>query len=111
MKTRRATLVALAATLVFTITGIVSAAEPTYTTINVEKMCCDGCAQKIAGQLYVVKGVKEVRVNMEKKLVFVIPQQSKVVSPRAMWEAVQKGEDNPLRLAGPSGTFTTKPRS
>lgn len=89
--------------------GFAAAAEPTYTSITVERMCCKGCAQKIASQLYVVKGVKEVRADIEKRLVFVIPQQNKTVSPRAMWEAVEKGEDNPLRLAGPSGTFTKMP--
>lgn len=96
--------------LAFFMGGSAFAVEPTHTTISVEKMCCQGCAQKIASQLYVVKGVKEVRVNIEKKLVFVIPQQRKVVSPRSMWDAVVNGQDIPLRLAGPSGTFTTKPR-
>ena len=105
---RHASMVSIA--LVLTLTCVAKAAEPTYTTINVEKMCCKGCAQKIASQLYVVKGVKEVRVNIEKKVVYVIPQQSKIVSPRSMWEAVEKGEDHPLQLAGPGGTFTQKPR-
>lgn len=105
---RQATLLSIALALL--VTSAANAAEPAYTTINVEKMCCNGCAQKIAGQLYVVRGVKEVRVNLDKKLVYVIPQQTKTVSPRAMWEAVQKGEDNPIRLAGPSGTFTKKPQ-
>ena len=105
---RHVTLFALALTMLAASTA--NAAEPTYTTINVEKMCCKGCAQKIASQLYVVRGVKEVRVNLDNKVVYVIPQQSKTVSPRAMWEAVEKGEDTPLQLAGPSGTFTQKPR-
>lgn len=106
---RRASLLIIAIAFALTTAGSVSAAEPAHTTINVEKMCCKGCAQKIASQMYVVRGVKEVRINMEKRLVFVIPQPNTNVSPRAMWEAVVKGEDKPLRLAGPSGTFTKKP--
>lgn len=105
---RHATLFAFALTMFAA--SAANAAEPIYTTINVEKMCCNGCAQKIASQMYVVKGVKEIRVNLDKRIVFVIPQQNKVISPRAMWEAVEKGEDKPLQLAGPSGTFNTKPR-
>lgn len=106
----RASYFALAGAFALIFADCAGAAEPSYTSITVEKMCCKGCARKIAGQLYVVKGVKEVRVDIEKKLVFVIPQRSVAVSPRAMWEAVEQGGDRPLRLAGPSGTFTTKPR-
>lgn len=83
--------------------------RPTHTTISVEKMCCDGCAQKIAARLYTVRGVKEVRINLEKKLVFVIPQENQTLSPRAMWIAVEKGEDQPIVLTGPSGTYKKKP--
>ena len=78
--------------------------------IHVEKMCCDGCAQKIAAQLYVLRGVKEVRADWKKKVVIVIPQNQARLSPRAIWEAVEKGQDRPVRLACPVGTFTAKPR-
>ena len=80
------------------------------TTIAVEKMCCAGCAKKIAAKLYEVRGVKAVQCDVKGKRVAVIPQQNVVLSPRALWEAVEKGEDRPLQLAGPTGTFTSKPR-
>ncbi|MEX0867727.1 MAG: heavy metal-associated domain-containing protein [Pirellulales bacterium] len=85
------------------------AEEAVYTEIAVEKMCCKGCAQKIASKLYTVRGVKEVRVNIPQKKVYVYPTQSASLSPKAVWEAVVAGKDNPLRLAGPQGTFTQKP--
>ncbi len=86
------------------------AEEVVYTEIMVEKMCCKGCAQKIASKLYTVRGVKEVRVNIPQKKVFVYPTQSASLSPKAVWEAVLAGDDNPLRLSGPQGTFTQKPQ-
>lgn len=86
------------------------AEEAVYTEIAVEKMCCKGCAQKIASKLYTVRGVKEVRVNIPQKKVYVYPTQSANLSPKAVWEAVVAGKDNPLRLAGPQGTFTQKPQ-
>ncbi len=80
------------------------------TVVHVEKMCCKGCAQKIAAQLYVLRGVKEVRYDLKQKVVIVVPQSQKRVSPRSIWEAVVKGKDQPIRLAGPAGTFKAKPR-
>ena len=100
----------IAALILFSMSSVALAQQPAYTTINVKKMHCAGCAKKIAARLYTVRGVKEVRVNMQKKAFFVMPQTSAVLSPRAMWEAVEKAEDNPIRLAGPSGVFTAKPR-
>ena len=85
-------------------------ADPAMTTISVEKMCCAGCAKKIAGQLYEVRGVKAVQCDTKHRAVFVTPSQGIALSPRALWEAVEKGEDRPLQLAGPHGTFTSKPR-
>ena len=98
------------AAVVLTIASHASAAEPAWSSIEVRDMCCDGCAKKIAARLYAVRGVKEVRCDMDKKTLFVAPQQNAVLSPRAMWEAVEKAKDYPIRLAGPSGTFTEKPR-
>lgn len=107
----RKTIASLFACVVLAVAASASqAAEPAHTEVAVEKMCCKGCAQKIASKLYTVRGVKEVKVNIPKKLVFVIPTQSTTLSPKAVWEAVEAGEDTPIRLACPQGTFTQKPR-
>jgi copper chaperone CopZ len=100
----------LVAAVVLTFVNNLSAAEPAWTSITVKEMHCAGCAKKIAARLYAVRGVKEVRVDIEKKTLFVAPQQSKDPSPLAMWEAVEKAKNVPIRLAGPGGTFTEKPR-
>lgn len=101
---------ALAAAVLLTFVGNLSAAEPSWSSIEVTKMHCAGCAKKIAARLYTVRGVKEVRVDLEKKTLFVTPQPNAALSPRAVWEAVEKADDVPIRLAGPQGTFTEKPR-
>lgn len=84
---------------------------PTYTVITVEKMHCDGCAKRIAGKLYEVAGVDKIQVDVQKKLLWVHPKAGAQPSPRGLWEAVEKGADVPVRLQGPYGTFTTKPKS
>ena len=99
----------LVAAVLLTLVNNLSAAQPAWTSIVVTDMHCAGCAQKIAARLYAVRGVKEVRVDMDQKTLFVVPQQNTVLSPRAMWEAVEKGKDSPIRLAGPGGTFTERP--
>lgn len=84
---------------------------PAYTVIAVEKMHCDGCAKRIANKLYEVAGVEKIQVDVEKKLLWVHPQTGKQLSPRGLWEAVERGNDRPVQLQGPSGTFTKKPQS
>ena len=85
--------------------------EKSVTTITVEKMHCAGCAKRIAAQLYKVEGVAEVRVDVKKKLLFIVPEAQAVVSPLGLWEAVELGKDRPIELAGPSGKFKEKPKS
>ena len=101
---------AIVAAAALTFVNNLSAAEPAWTSVTVKEMHCEGCAKKIAARLYAVRGVKEVRVDVKEKTLFVAPQQSKEVSPRAIWEAVEKAKNVPIRLAGPAGTFTEKPR-
>lgn len=84
--------------------------NPVYTVISVEKMHCGGCAKKIANKLYEVAGVDKIQVDVEKKILWVHPQAGKQPSPRGLWEAVERADDRPTRLHGPSGVFTTKPQ-
>jgi copper chaperone CopZ len=86
-------------------------APTTYTVIAVEKMHCEGCAQRIGAKLQQVPGVKALQVDVEKKLFWVHPTEGIQVSPRALWEAVEQGKDRPLWVHGPSGKLTQKPKS
>jgi len=86
------------------------AAAPTQTRITVDKMHCKGCAQHLANQLYKVPGVAKVETNIEAKMMFVTARPESVLSPRVLWEAVEKAKRTPVKLEGPSGTFTAKPQ-
>ena len=87
-----------------------AAEKVAYTTILVDDMHCSACAKKVAGKLYAVPGVVEVRADVKKNLAYVKPEGKKSPSPQKMWEAVEAAGFKPLKLAGPAGTFTTKPR-
>ena len=93
--------------------SVVPASEPAKveTTITIEGMHCQGCAKKVASRLKAVAGVEDVRIDVESGLAVAVPFHDETVSPRALWEAVQKSRYSPVRLEGPSGTFTKKPRT
>ncbi len=89
----------------------VSAAEPVPTTITVPDLHCAGCAKGVTAKLSAVQGVKEVKVDLEAKTFTVTPQAQTVLSPRALWEAVEKAKKQPTKLEGPGGKFTEKPKA
>lgn len=80
------------------------------TVITVPNMHCMGCAKKMAAALYKVPGVDQVLADVEKTTLTTRPKVGAVLSPRALWEAVEKAGYQPTRLQGPSGTFTSKPK-
>jgi copper chaperone CopZ len=81
------------------------------TTITVTQMDCAGCAKRIGNKLYTVAGVGAVHFDVANKALFVTPQPNRALSPRALWEAVEQAADQPVRLQGPNGVFTSKPQS
>jgi copper chaperone CopZ len=89
----------------------VYAADPPPTTITVPGMCCAGCAKKIAKKLVQVVGVEKAEPDLATKSVKVTPRPRMVLSPKALWEAVETADEQPTKLQGPAGTFTAKPKS
>ena len=90
--------------------GLAERPQTRMTVIEVETMHCDDCAREIASHLYRVPGVVGVSTNLDAQRVFIDPQQNIDPAPRAMWEAIESAGYEPVRLAGPFGVFTTKPR-
>lgn len=84
-------------------------AAPQATTISCNRLC-PTCGQKIATTLRAMPGVVDAQVQVEAKALVIIAQPQVVLSPRALWETVERGGEQPLRLSGPSGTFTEKPQ-
>ncbi len=103
-------LLAVLALAVLSVAKEAWAADSASAVITVGKMHCAGCAKKIAAKLYEVRGVAEVRYHVKSKTLQVTPQRNGALSPRALWMAVEKAKNQPVRLAGPSGTFTSRPR-
>lgn len=84
------------------------AANSTATTITISDLECQGCAKKVTAKLKEVAGVTAVEASVEAKTATVTPKPQTALSPRALWEAVEKAGKQPIKLQGPSGTFTAK---
>lgn len=89
--------------------GSLAAAEAKSTVISIPGMHCDGCAKKVVTKVLEVGGVESASSSMETKTVKVTPNAGMSLSPKALWEAVEKAKKTPTKLVGPSGTFSSKP--
>jgi copper chaperone CopZ len=77
----------------------------------VSDLHCAGCAKKIAGRLFRVKGVMRVRTDFKADLAIVTPQAKKQLDPKALWAAVQAAGKHPAKLVGPHGTFVAQQKT
>lgn len=99
------------AALITTVFGTshATAAETSSTSITIEGMHCAGCAKKIATRLRAVSGVADAQVSVETGTASVTAKDKSNVSPRTLWETIEKAGYTPTKLVGPSGSFTKKP--
>jgi len=111
MKTELKWLPALAVGLVTGSWHDAQAADPKPTTVTVPSLHCAGCAKKVAAKLKTVPFVDKAEPDFKTKTVKVTPKADKTLSPKALWEAVEGCDETPSKLEGPSGTFTSKPKS
>lgn len=89
----------------------VAADSKTETVVTIDGMHCEGCAKKVAKTLEAVKDVASVKIDVKSGKAVVAPAKDKIVSAKALWEAVETASYTPTKLDGPSGTFTKKPKS
>jgi len=80
-----------------------------FTAIYVTDMHCVDCAKKVAGKLYTVPGVVQVKANVPKDVAFVVHQKDKDPQPQALWEAVEAAGFEVVKLQTPTAVFTKKP--
>lgn len=73
--------------------------------VVIDNLHCQGCAQKIAAQLYAVKGVTKVSVDMPSETLIVQVDPQKPVSPWLLVDAVSTAEERPLAIRGSYGTL------
>ena len=105
-------LIALASVLAaFAVVGVAWGQQAARTILTLPSMDCDGCAKNIGGEVAKVKGIARIEYDVQgrKMTVFALP--NAVLSPRAIWEAVERSDHLPTKLEGPTGTFTKKPPS
>ena len=86
------------------------AASKTETTLTLKVLDCESCAKKVAAKLSEVRGVSDVKTDIKSKTAIVVPKGDATLSPLELWEAVEKAGKVPVKLEGPSGTFTSKPK-
>lgn len=111
MKIRVASLMVVAAALLVASNQSLFAADARPSVLTVKGMHCAGCAKKIAGKLTAVRGVEQVKADVPKSYFLVTPVEGQTPSPKALWEAVEKAGYTAVKLEGPSGSFSKKPRS
>ncbi len=74
-------------------------------TIVIDNLHCKGCAKKIAAQLYAVKGVTKVSVDMERETLYVESRPNTTPSPWRLVDAVRNAKERPIAVSGPYGTL------
>lgn len=110
---RTSVCVALTIALAACVTSQVWAAtgeSTTKTTITLKVLDCESCAKKVATKLSEVRGVSDVKTDIKSKTAIVVPKGDATLSPLQLWEAVENAGKVPVKLEGPSGTFTSKPK-
>lgn len=84
-------------------------ATPGTTVLSVPDLDCPSCAKKLTAKLCEVPGVASSEPDVDAKTVKVTHKANETPSPKALWEASERGGQVPSKLEGPSGTFTDKP--
>ena len=99
-----ALLIALIASSVSTI----AAPPPTALRIQVvaDEICCQGCVQRVAAQLYALPGVTSVQGDVPKRTVTVTAKPSPKLTMERIWLAVEKGKGGPSKLVSQTATYT-----
>lgn len=99
----------LTMTLVLLSAHTALAAKTLVYNVRVDNMHCADCAKKIARKLYTVPGVVRVKTNLQAHTATVTPEAGKHLSPRALWDAVEKSGFKPVLLEAPQGKFKARP--
>jgi copper chaperone CopZ len=88
------------------IAPIAAAQQPVFKVqIVADEMCCQGCAQKVAAQLYAAPGVTSVEADVPNRLVTVAARPSPKLTLERLWRAVEQGQGGPSKLVTPQATY------
>jgi copper chaperone CopZ len=93
-------------------TSIHASAESSVFKVQIvaDDMCCQGCVQKVAAQLYALPGVTSVEAHVPSRVVTVTAKQSQKLTNGRIWQAVEKGKGSPSKLITPTASYVlTRP--
>ena len=76
--------------------------RPSYTAIVLQNLRSEEVARRIAVQIYALKLVKSINLDLQRRTLFVMPHDGKEVSVWLLWEAVERAGDHALVIQGPS---------
>lgn len=76
--------------------------------IVADDMCCNGCAQKIAAQLYAAPGVTAVEADLPTRVITVKAKPSPKLTLQKLWQAVEQGQGAPSQLTTTEATYKLK---
>jgi copper chaperone CopZ len=85
-----------------------AAAPPSTEKIQIvaNGMCCNGCAQKVAAQLYTAPGVSNVEADVPSHTVTVTFKPSARLTLGGLWQAAEKADGKPSKLVTSQATYT-----
>ena len=88
-------------------TSTIAVAQQTVFKVQIvaDDMCCKGCAQKVAAQLYAAPGVTSVQADVPNRLVTVTAKPSPKLTVERLWQAVEQGKGGPSKLVTPQATY------
>lgn len=69
------------------------------------EMCCKGCAQKVSGQLYTLKGVRSVEVDIPARTVTVTLPTPSASTLGRVWQAIEQGDGGPTELSTATAAY------
>lgn len=83
---------------------------PKPTVITVGEMC-GGCVKQINTKLKTIPEIAKVECDLKAKSVTITPKSEATLSSKMLWETFDSIGKTPVKLTGPDGTFTSKPKS
>jgi copper chaperone CopZ len=86
-------------------------AKSSITTITINGEMCSACVKKLKVSLAEVDGIASIEGDVETKTMTIKPKARKTLSPKELWEAVERAGKKPGKLTGPNGTFEAKPKN
>lgn len=101
---------ALLAAAIATAVGTTHAAEQSVRKVQIvaEKVCCNGCAQKVAAELYTAPGVTNVEADITTHTLTVSLKPSSKVTLAQLWAAVERGDGKPSKLITSDAAYILK---